>query len=573
MGRVGRRLLNMVCLGSITLLAACGGGSGGEFSDYIDNNTSSAPVASSSASSEQDGQVTLSGRLTYDFVPLDSGGLNYSQTEARPIRGAVVNLVDAEGSLLQTQLSDDEGGYQFTVATDTPVKVQVEARSRFDGEQSWNLQVEDNTQANALYRMEGEIISVGSTDSQRDLHAASGWTGDSYGEPRAAGPFAILDTAWEVLQHLREADPQLQLPAARFRWSPNNKKVDGLVTDGDIGTSHYDHVDQTLYILGAENSDTDEYDRHVIAHEWAHFLEDALARIDTIGGPHTQGEKLDMRLAYSEGVANALAGFTLADPLYFDSVGVNQSDVFGFDIAQDIVTNPGWFSESSIQAVFYHWLDKVGITPFYEVITDEAFRQSSALVSVFLFADVLSSRRADNVWGSPQDTAAADFFDLYREQQINSRDRYGTGERNNGATGNVLPLYLRLQSFFGQSIEVCSSQKNGLAQGGFERNFNKLGVHRFVRFRPMNTADYEISVEQTQAASANSDPDIEIYRRGELIASSYTEQAGSESLEVELNGNEEYIFSVYDYAAHPAIGQSAYQPSCFNVSVSLARGE
>ncbi|MCP8898580.1 carboxypeptidase-like regulatory domain-containing protein [Gilvimarinus xylanilyticus] len=571
MGRLGRGLLNMWCLGFIALIAACGGGSGGEFSEYIDNNTSSAPAASSSSSQSQDGQVNLSGRLTYDFVPLDSGGLNYSQTEERPIRGAVVNLVDAEGSLVQTQLSDDEGRYQFSVATGTQVKVQVEARSRFDGEQSWTLQVEDNTRANALYRMEGEVISVESVNTQRDLHAPSGWTGDGYGEPRAAAPFAILDTAWEVLQHLREADPQLQLPAARFRWSPNNAPVDGLVTDGDIGTSYYDG--QALYILGAEDSDTDEYDRHIIAHEWAHFLEDSLARIDTIGGPHAQGEKLDMRVAYSEGVANALAGFTLDDPLYFDSVGVNQSEVAGFDIAQDVVSNPGWFSESSIQAVFYHWLEKVGITPFYEVITDESFRQNSALVSVFLFADVLSSRQADNVWGSAQDSAAAEFFDLYREQRMNSRDRYGAGERNNGATANVLPLYLRLQSLFGQSIEVCSSQKNGSAQSGFERNFNKLGVHRFVRFRPMNTAVYEISVEQTQAASTNSDPDIEVYRRGGLVARGFTDDAGSESLEVELEGNEEYILSVYDYADHPAIGQSAYQPSCFNLSVSLAGGE
>ena len=72
-------------------------------------------------------------------------------------------------------------------------------------------------------------------------------------------------------------------------------------------------------MLGKENVDTDEYDEHVLTHEFQHYLQNLTSRDDTMGGPHSLGEKLDMRLAFSEGYANAFSGMSLGDPVYRDS--------------------------------------------------------------------------------------------------------------------------------------------------------------------------------------------------------------------------------------------------------------
>jgi len=41
---------------------------------------------------------------------------------------------------------------------------------------------------------------------------------------------------------------------------------------GRLEPRHY--YDGKLYILGDANSDTDEFDDHVIIHDWGHYFED-----------------------------------------------------------------------------------------------------------------------------------------------------------------------------------------------------------------------------------------------------------------------------------------------------------
>src|SRR5690625_6118882 len=56
-------------------------------------------------------------------------------------------------------------------------------------------------------------------------------------------------------------------------------------------------------------------------HEWCHYLEHRLYRSDTPGGPHSRQSFLDMRVAFSEGFANAFAAMMLDDPLFRDTLG------------------------------------------------------------------------------------------------------------------------------------------------------------------------------------------------------------------------------------------------------------
>ena len=91
-------------------------------------------------------------------------------------------------------------------------------------------------------------------------------------------------------------------------------------------------------ILGDAGVDTDEYDESVIIHEWGHYLQTILSRDDSIGGPHGSGDLLDMRVAFSEGWANAYSGLASNRDVYSDTSGRNQGDGFTLSLESELTT-------------------------------------------------------------------------------------------------------------------------------------------------------------------------------------------------------------------------------------------
>src|SRR5690606_24529964 len=128
----------------------------------------------------------------------------------------------------------------------------------------------------------------------------------------AAAPFAILDTVYRTKELIRTAAPTAQFPELNLYWSRiNRSEVDenGVAVlcpdDGAIVSSLYlsgqgvDDCNQTLpegiYVLGDYGNgggDTDEFDAHVIAHEFGHYFEDRFSRSDSLGGSHFRGDRL-----------------------------------------------------------------------------------------------------------------------------------------------------------------------------------------------------------------------------------------------------------------------------------------
>jgi len=96
-------------------------------------------------------------------------------------------------------------------------------------------------------------------------------------------------------------------------WSVNNTLTSPTNIDaGELSASFYrgGSVGQ-LFLLGNASVDTEEFDDHVVMHEWGHYFEDKFSRSDSIGGAHTIGQSLDARLAFGEGWATALAAIVL----------------------------------------------------------------------------------------------------------------------------------------------------------------------------------------------------------------------------------------------------------------------
>jgi len=290
--------------------------------------------------------VSVSGSIDFERVPFASvvgDGLDYTRTFVAPAREIEVQLVrSSDGVALATGVTNALGQYQLVAPINTSVFVRARAVSRPATPQvaSWNIQVRNNTNGNALYVLEGSSFYSCVVNHTRNLRATTGWGGDFAGEytgTRAAAPFAILDTSYAAAQFvIEQGDTALQLPALNVYWSERNVPVDGDVAQGEIGTTGYvagnPDVPTGIYVLGAEDNDTDEFDAHVVAHEFQHYLEDAVSRTDTVGGPHSLSERLDMRVAFSEGYANAFSAMVLADPLYRDSYGSSQGDDFHFSV-------------------------------------------------------------------------------------------------------------------------------------------------------------------------------------------------------------------------------------------------
>lgn len=461
--------------------------------------------SSSAVSSPASGLITLSGKVTYDFVPHNDNqlGLNYSDTTITAGRRLVIELLDSNNLVLAATISDNFGAYSFNVERNKLVKVRVKAQAARAQIPAWDFKVTDNTNSNSLYAMDGSLVEATDATAVRDLHAASGWGGTSYTQPRVAAPFAILDSVLVGVERVVAAGNSNDFSPLELRWSINNKAAEGDLTLGEVGTSFYSG--SAIYILGDENNDTDEYDRHVILHEWGHYLEDQFSRSDSIGGDHAYGDKLDMRVAMSEGFSNAFSAMMLDDPNYRDASGLQQTDGFTNNVSRKNHTVRGWYSEASVQSVLYNFYTsdngKVArdFNDIFKVISSPGYVDNTAMTSIYVFAHELRNLTPAQI---------TNFNTLLFEQNIETTNSFGDGESNSGGYTGSLPTYKALP-VNNAPINLCSTNRFGA--------YNKLAVAQFLALDITSSGTYQINVQEAGDDSGDSDPDIYLYRRGSLF--------------------------------------------------------
>jgi len=251
--------------------------------------------------------------------------------------------------------------------------------------------------------------------------------------------------------------------------------------------------------LGEAGTDTEEFDTHVIAHEWGHYFEDVLSRADSTGGRHSLSDRLDPRLAFGEGWGNAVGAMVNDDPVYFDTLG---SSSFGFSVEDFETSTPGWYNESSVQTILWDLYDQtlddgdtieLGFVPIYEVLTGPQ-RVTPAFTTIFSFVSALKDARGG-------DSAAIDA--LLADENIDpidpTGDIWGDGETGNnpGAT-NLLPVHAELQ--LGSTVtDICVTRQFDPNEDG-----NKLGIFRYLRFTVNATGNYRVSVTTTRVGKFRS---------------------------------------------------------------------
>ena len=337
-----------------------------------------------------EGAVKVSGAITFDYVPATTQeGLQYGATEARPVHGVTVELRGgADSRLIDAAVTGENGGYALYALPDTSVFVRARAEIP-DVSGSWDVRVATDGGGGAgcgsdteypLYAMDSEPFDMPDSAVTRDLHAASGWTGDSYGEARVAAPFAILDVIFDAMQIVRATAGDVDFRPLHVFWGHEN-----------VGANHTSCQDKSIIRLsGAENENTDEYDRSVIAHEWSHYLHASFSRNDTLSGPHNPlYDHLEIATAFSEGLASALGAVVSDDAAYTNTFGPQQGVTEGFSVENTTHTGRGWFIEASIAQIVYDLIDpanddtvELGFGQILEVLTDD-LSETRSLTSIF----------------------------------------------------------------------------------------------------------------------------------------------------------------------------------------------
>jgi len=566
--RSSRRALHAFAAACLLALSACGGGGGGDSPDP----TTPAPPPSGNT-------VTISGRITFDRIGFKSAGqgLNPDQPVESPARGVLVEALSSSGTIASTS-TDASGNYSLSVPASTQVRIRVKAQMTKTGSApTWDFRILNNTNDDALYAIDGALNDSGTGASIRNLRAASGWNGTTYtsDNERAAAAFAILDTVYKAQTQVLSAVANTAFPALNLYWSPKNKSSDAFCPDtGNILTSIYftfdaGDVDQCatpkkalegIYLLGDFASgagDTDEFDQHVIAHEFGHYLEAQFSRSDSIGGDHSFGDRLDLRVAFGEGWGDAFSGMALNDPAYRDSQNGVKGET-GFNLEDDgSDPNPGWYSEASSFQILWDAFDSgtesgdnvsLGFVPIYNAFIG-AERTTDALTSIYSFSAALIAGNSSQASGIRA---------LLSREQISGSGAFGEGENNFAGRTVLNPTYNTVT--LGSNVQVCGTQSFGTV--------NKLGNRRFVRLDLPSSRAIQITAQGPLTGTPAADPSIALWRRG-LVDSSDATSGTTEIFNTSTLTAGTYIIEVAD-ASHISTDDQTIRrgDTCMTVSVA-----
>ena len=338
-------------------------------------------------------------------------------------------------------------------------------------------------------------------------------------------------------------------------WSTQNRAVSGDTDLGEIGSSSYvgNGLTGMVFILGDEDADTDEYDRHVVTHEWGHYFEDRVSRSDSVGGPHSLNSRLDPRVAMGEGWGNALSGIILGDTVYRDSQFVQQSDDFGFDVENNNNFPEGWFNEGSVQSIIYDIFDSVndgadtvslGLGPIYDALTNDTYIDQSTFTTIYSFVEQVRTE-------APAASSGLDA--LLTAQSIQGSGFDGAGETNDGNIPTSLPVYLTA-TVGGPPIEVCSENAAG--------DFNRLANRRFIQLDIPTAGSYAFNATRTFGPTER-DPDILVFLRGTLVAQLISPDEDTEVGNRTLQAGP-HLVSFFDFLN---LDDATDARTCFNLTV------
>lgn len=538
-------------------LAACGGGGGGG---------AVGPSAVQPCASVGTGTMVVSGVARFEFVTYKSAsdaGLNYANVTTKPMRGVTLQAV-CGSTVLATAVASDTGAYSMTVPKNTAVSIKALAQMvKTTGPANWNVEVRDNTDGNALWAVQNTAVNTATATSVvRDLTAPLGWTGAAYDSAqRASGPFAILDSIASGMALVTGAAPNTQFPLLSVYWSPNNRPTAGPpnASLGELPSSFFTQGGtlavpiRSIYVMGKDGVDTDEFDSGVVTHEYGHYLQSVFSQNHSVGGAHAINDKLDMSLAYGEGWGYAFSSLARNDPNNPDSRGQQQAKGFVITTGTAPTKNQGWYNESSVQYAIYRLGVEQGFASVWAAFSGPMSGLGAAgqksLNTIFSFAAAVRST-ANAAVVTAMNT-------LLTGQSIftgPAANEWGTGETNDGGNLANLPLYASLTATI---TPLCFTNDSSPPN---DAN-NKLGEVRYLRFIASGSGNRTINV--TSNLGSGHDIDLEVFKNGVYQGEATSNSATSESFTVNVVTGDNVVVRAIDFNII-----TASAATCANVSVN-----
>jgi hypothetical protein len=469
------------------------------------------------------GNANVTGRVTFGRVPFATNGqnpgLNYGSPLQQPARGVTVRAV-APGTTtpaLATTTTNANGDYALSITSNTSMQILVVAEMvRTGAAPNWNVRVGDgDSVATPTYTYTDGVTINSSAGTPRDVAIPTGInaTGTATGT-RASGPFAALDTIYQGMQTILSVEPAAIFPDLLVDW--------GSQTNGTFFDSS---PPQRIALLADLTTDTDEFDQHVVAHEFGHYIEQNFSRADNIGGAHGIGDKLDPRVAFGEGFGYAFAAIVLNDPIARDSSRQNGTLTSGsFNIETNPSTTPGgaspagnfgcWCSESSVWSILWDLHDSaadandgvaLGFAPLWQVLEGEQ-STTPAFTTLFSFITALKAGRTAG------EVSAINTLVTAQNTVSSTIDAFGTTESNVPTpldAAEILPVYSNL-TVGGAAVPVSSDvDPDG-------DRYNALGNRHFLRFTPSASGNVTVNVTTSNAA-ADADPDFVVWQAGTFV--------------------------------------------------------
>ena len=510
--------------------------------------------------------VTISGTVRYarpQFLNVSPFGLDYANVVYRPLRGVIARALDASTqAVLASGATDANGSYSFVLPGNTQISVQLVARLQRDNAQPlprWDVRVQDGVPGTAPYTFTS--VAFNSSQGTQDVDIPIGINSSGAGTgPRASGPFAVLDTIYSAIQTILTVAPAANFPTLIVDWGSQS-----------AGTFFSTNGGQHIALMADLTEDTDEFDQHVVAHEFGHYVERNFARSDSLGGEHRIGDKLDPRVAFGEGFGYAFSAIVLGDTLVRDTFvdnGISVGGGFSVEINPPNLQTAGpgcWCSETSVWSILWDLYDSVpdgfdtvqlGFAPIWDVLTN-AQRTTPAFTSIFSFITALNAARPVeapliNTLVSGQNISAITHPSL-------GIDAFATVESNQPLTppNSALPVYAIIQR--GSPVVVRSLDDAG--------RYNKLGNHRWLRFSP--TADATVTVHVTTSnPAASADPDFRVYRDGVVVMAAEGPPATFEtSSPFTVTAGRTYLIDVHECANGCSTEQGT--PGDYDLTVTI----
>ena len=387
----------------------------------IENTTTiTVEVASTESTSkletvQQSASISKGSSYLFGYVKAEAPGINTSESAAHQysannlevfaVGGVPVEMIDANGAVIASQVTYDDGYYEFNNAPEsTTVRVVVKAelvkmRSVPNVGPQYNFSIRDNTSAGTvkkLYQLTSPAITIKAetrSDNELNIQAKIGFDSEGNvqsGATRESAPFSILRIVKSAADKLTALNPNVEMPTLNLYWSNKNIGVWGDKAIGQIGTSHYSGsgLSPGVYILGKADADTDEFDKGVLGHEFGHFLQAQLSFSDSPGNSHSYNEFKDASLAYGEGYGTAVGGLLSGSNYYCDTSGVHQEDGSCEDLNRPVPAGRanGFYSEETVIYLMYAIgkIDGKGFTEFFDAVTKMKSGVHSATIFAFL---------------------------------------------------------------------------------------------------------------------------------------------------------------------------------------------